>query len=55
MRFLLAIVAYLIIGLLIGAGIYLGMTRGSWWFFAAAVVAYVVSFARIGCLPHKTH
>jgi hypothetical protein len=55
MRFLFAIIAYLAIGAILGVGIYLGMAKGSWWFFAAGLIAYVVSFAKIGCLPPKTH
>jgi hypothetical protein len=55
MRFLFAILAYLMIGVVLGLGIYLGMAKGSWWFLAAGIVAYVVSFAKIGCLPPKTH
>ena len=55
MRFFLAIVAYLLIGIFLGVGIYLGMAKGSWWFFAAALIVYIVSFAKIGCLPRKSH
>lgn len=55
MRFLFAIIVYLLIGIILGLGIYLGMAKGSWWFFAAGLIAYIVGFAKIGCLPAKTH
>ena len=55
MKFLLAIVAYMVIGIILCLGMYLGMAKGSWWFLIAGVVAYVVAFARIGCLPSKSH
>jgi hypothetical protein len=51
MKLTLAIVVYLVIGLLIGWGI-LGMTRGSYWLLIASVFAYLYAFARIGCSEH---
>jgi hypothetical protein len=29
--------------------------NGSFWLLAAGVLAYLVAFARIGCLPSKSH
>ena len=55
MKFLLAIIAYLVIGIVLCLGMYLGMTKGSWWFLAAGFLAYVIAFAKIGCLPSKSH
>ena len=55
MKFFLAIVAYLGIGVVLCTGMYLGMAKGSWWFLAAGLIAYVVSFGKIGCLPKKSH
>lgn len=55
MKFFLAILAYLVIGLVLGLGMYVGMVKGSWWLLIAGIVAYVVGFARIGCLPSKSH
>jgi len=55
MKFLAAIVAYLVIGAILGAGIYEAVT-GHLWVLAFAVVIYVIAFAKIGCLPSsKSH
>ena len=55
MKFYAAIVAYLVIGLILGAGIY-GAVKGHLWFLAAGVIVYVVAFAKLGCLPSsKSH
>lgn len=55
MKFFAAIVAYLVIGLILGLGI-LGVTHGHLWFFAAGVLVYLVAFAKLGCLPSgKAH
>jgi hypothetical protein len=55
MKFFAAIVAYIVIGLILGAGIYEAV-RGHLWLLAAGVVAYVVAFSKLGCLPsNKSH
>jgi hypothetical protein len=55
MKFFAAIVAYLVIGLILGAGIYRAVT-GHLWFLAAGVIVYVLAFAKLGCLPsNKSH
>jgi len=54
MKFVMAIVAYLIIGVVLGAGI-IAAVKGSPWFLIFGLIAYVVSFAKIGCLPKKSH
>jgi hypothetical protein len=55
MKFYAAIVAYLLIGLVLGAGIYEAV-QGHLWFLAAGVIVYVIAFAKIGCLPSgKSH
>ena len=54
MKFLLAIVAYLVIGLVLGWGILLTV-KGQPWLLIAAFLAYAVAFARLGCLPKKSH
>ena len=51
MKFSLAIVVYLLIGLVLGIGI-LQAVHGSYWLLIAGVVAYVFAFARIGCIQH---
>jgi hypothetical protein len=50
MKFFAAIVAYLLIGLVLGAGIYEAVL-GHLWLLAAGVIVYVIAFAKLGCLP----
>lgn len=54
MKFLMAIVAYLVISFLLGWGILLAM-RGNPWLLIIGFLAYAVAFAKIGCLPGKSH
>jgi hypothetical protein len=54
MKLILAILAYLIIGAVLGWGI-LTAVKGSPWLLVAGLVAYVVAFGKIGCLPKKSH
>jgi len=53
-RFLFAILVYLLIGLALGWGI-LQTMHGNPWFLVGALLIYVVAFARLGCLPGKHH
>ena len=54
MKLLLAIVAYLVIGLVLGVGILLAV-KGSYWLLIISFLAYVVAFGKLGCLPGKSH
>jgi hypothetical protein len=54
MNFLLAILAYLLIGAVLGVGLLLAV-GGKPWFLVIGFLAYVVVFGKIGCLPKKTH
>ena len=54
MRFMLAIVAYLVIGLVLGWGILLTV-KGEPWLLVVGFLAYTVAFAKLGCLPKKSH
>ena len=54
MKFVLAIVAYLLIAAVLGWGILLAV-KGSPWLLLVGFVAYVVAFGKIGCLPKKSH
>jgi hypothetical protein len=54
MNFLLAVVAYLVIGAVLGLGILLA-AKGSPWLLVIGFLAYVIAFGRIGCLPKKSH
>ncbi len=51
MKFTMSIVVYLLIGLVIGLGIY-KMLLGNYWWLIASLVAYLLAFARIGCAHH---
>ena len=56
MKFFGAILAYLLIGAVLGWGILVAAHGGSLWLLVAALVAYVVAFGKIGCLPpSKSH
>ena len=52
MKFVLAIVAYLGIGLVLGWGILLTV-KGNPWVLIAGFLAYAVAFAKFGCLPNS--
>jgi hypothetical protein len=54
MKFLGAIIAYLLIALVLAWGILLAV-NGSFWLLAVTFLAYVVAFVNIGCLPSKRH
>jgi hypothetical protein len=54
MKFALAILAYLIMGVVLGWGI-LSAAKGNLWVLAITFLAYVIAFGRIGCLPKKSH
>lgn len=51
MKFALAILVYLVMGAVIGAGILL-LVAGKPLLLILAVIAFVVAFGRLGCLPH---
>ena len=54
MKFLLGIVAYLVIGLVLGLGM-LEAVKGKPWLLLIGFLAYVIAFGKIGCLPKKSH
>jgi hypothetical protein len=54
MKFALAIFTYLLMAVILGAGILL-LVAGKPWFLAIGVVAFIVAFGRIGCMPKKPH
>jgi len=53
-RFLLAVLVYLLMGLALGWGI-LHTMHGNPWYLLVALLIYGVAFARLGCLPGKHH
>jgi hypothetical protein len=50
MKLVLAVLVYLVIASILGAGILLVMA-GKPWFLVAGAVGFVVAFGRIGCMP----
>lgn len=51
MKFYLAILTYLLIGLILGAGILL-LVAGKPWLLIIGLIAYIVTFAQTGCKTH---
>lgn len=55
MKFFASIVAFLLIALVLGAGIYEAV-KGHLWLLAVGLLVYVIAFAKFGCLPpSKSH
>ena len=54
MKFLMAVLAYLLIAVVLGCGILLAV-KGSFWLLIVGFLAYVVAFSKLGCLPKKSH
>ncbi len=54
MRFLLAILAYLMIAAVLGWGILLAV-KGQPALLIVAFLTYAIAFAKIGCLPKSHH
>jgi len=51
MKFLLAMLVWLIMGVVIGAGILMAI-KGSIWLLVLSLLAFIVLVAKIGCLSH---
>lgn len=51
MKLLLAMLVWLIMGTVIGAGILMAV-KGSVWLLLLGLLAFVVMVAKIGCLSH---
>lgn len=51
MKFALAILVYLLVGLILSAGILL-LLAGKPWLLIIGLLAYVVAFGKIGCMTH---
>ena len=54
MKFLAVIIAYGVIGLILGWGILLAV-KGEPWLLIVGFLTYAVAFAKLGCLPKKSH
>ncbi len=53
MKFLMAVLVYLLMAFFLGWGI-LQAVHGNFWLLAASFLVYLVLFFRIGCVPKKT-
>ena len=53
MKFLFAIVVYLLISFILCWGI-LSVMHGKPWLLIVSFIAYTVAFAKLGCLPGKS-
>jgi hypothetical protein len=51
MKLALAVLVYLIIASILGAGILIAVA-GNPWFLVIAFIAFVVAFGKLGCMPH---
>lgn len=51
MKFALAIFTYLMMALILGAGILL-LVAGKPWLFIIALISFVFAFGRLGCMTH---
>lgn len=54
MKLYLAILAYLMIGVVLGLGILLTV-KGHPWLLIVGFLVYAVAFAKLGCLPKESH
>ena len=54
MKFVLSVVVYLLMAAVLGWGILL-MVKGEPWLLIVGFLAYAVAFAKLGCLPGKSH
>ena len=54
MKLFSAVLVYVIMGVILGWGILLAV-KGNWLFLVAGVLAYLIAFSKIGCLPKSNH
>ena len=52
MKLFYAMVTWLIMGAVIGMGIFLAATKGSYWLLIASFAAFVFAIGKIGCAHH---
>jgi len=56
MKFYSTLAVYVVLGLVLGWGMYKAtVSPGGWWILGAVVLAYCIAFAKIGCLPKSGH
>ena len=51
MKFIGAMLAYLFMAVVLGWGILLAASKGSFWLLGFGTVAYLVALTKLGCLP----
>ena len=51
MKFALAILVYLLMAVVLGAGILL-LVAGKPWLLIISVIAFIVAFGKLGCATH---
>ena len=51
MKLVLAVLVYLLMGMILGGGILL-LVAGKPWLLIVSLLAYVVAFGKFGCLSH---
>ena len=54
MKFLLAIIVYLLMAAVLGWGMLL-MLKGNPWLLVVSFLAYAAAFSKLGCVPGKSH
>ena len=54
MKFFLVIAVYVLMAVVLGWGILL-VVKGEPWLLIVGFLAYALAFAKIGCLPGKSH
>jgi hypothetical protein len=52
MNLFYAMVAWLLIGLVLGLGLFLLTVKGSPWLFILSVLGFIVAVGKIGCKTH---
>lgn len=52
MKFIYACLAWILIGAVLGLGLYLFAVKGSVWLFALSVIGFIVAVGKIGCAVH---
>ena len=53
MKLLMAIIAYVVVGLVLGWGMLLAV-KGEPWLLIAGLLGYAIAFAKLGCLPRQS-
>jgi F0F1-type ATP synthase assembly protein I len=54
MKLLMAMIAYVVVGLVLGWGMLLAV-KGEPWLLVVGLLTYAAAFAKLGCLAKKSH